>query len=81
MAIPATIAYFVTYEQLRVIMHDKYTQETGQLAQPLWIPLIAGAVARTWAVTIVNPLELIRTKMQSKSISYKGIDFRHVFVK
>ena len=72
MAIPATIAYFVTYEQLRVLLHDEYIRRTGELTQPIWIPLVAGAVGRTWAVTMVNPLELLRTKMQSKSISYKG---------
>jgi solute carrier family 25 protein 39/40 len=72
MAIPATIAYFVTYEQLRVVLHDEYIRQTGEIVQPLWIPLVSGAVARTWAVTIVNPLELIRTKMQSRKLTYRG---------
>jgi len=72
MAIPATITYFVTYEQLRVLLHDNHMERTGEMVQPLWIPLVSGAIARTWAVTIVNPLELIRTKMQSKKLSYKG---------
>lgn len=41
---------------------------------PLWsTSLIAGGVARIWAVTLVSPLELIRTKMQSKKLSYQGI--------
>lgn len=41
---------------------------------PLWsTSLIAGGVARVWAVTLVSPLELIRTKMQSKKLSYQGI--------
>lgn len=34
------------------------------------MPLVAGATARTWAATIVSPLELVRTKMQSKRLSY-----------
>lgn len=34
--------------------------------------MFAGATARTIAVTIVSPLELIRTKMQSKKLSYAG---------
>lgn len=42
-------------------------------SQPLWIPMLAGATARTIAVTIVSPLELIRTKMQSKKLTYAGI--------
>jgi len=75
MAIPATITYFVTYEQLRVVLHDNYIAKTGELVQPIWIPLLSGAIARIWAVTIVNPLELIRTKMQSKKLSYNGILF------
>lgn len=41
--------------------------------QPIWIPLIAGATARTAAVSIVSPLELIRTKMQSKNLTYSGM--------
>lgn len=38
----------------------------------MWVPLIAGATARTTAVTIVSPLELIRTKMQSQKLTYTG---------
>lgn len=38
----------------------------------MWIPLISGATARTTAVTIVSPLELIRTKMQSKKLTFSG---------
>lgn len=41
--------------------------------QPVWFTsLLAGGVARVWAVTLVSPLELIRTKMQSKKLSYRG---------
>lgn len=40
--------------------------------QPMWIPMLAGATARTTAVTIVSPLELIRTKMQSKKLTFAG---------
>ncbi len=72
MAVPATIIYFVSYEQLRVFFSDKYTQMTGITDQPVLIPLISGGLGRMWAVTVVNPLELIRTKMQSKRLSYKG---------
>lgn len=37
--------------------------------------MLAGTVARTIAVTIVSPLEMIRTKMQSEQHSYKGVLF------
>ena len=34
------------------------------------IPFISGAVARFAAVSVISPLELVRTKMQSASMSY-----------
>ncbi|XP_043275994.1 solute carrier family 25 member 40-like [Venturia canescens] len=75
LAVPATIIYFVSYEQLRVYIKDKYNsrlpeQKTQIKEQPFWIPMVAGATARIWAASIVSPLELIRTKMQSQKISY-----------
>jgi solute carrier family 25 protein 39/40 len=47
--------------------------DTANYTMPLWIPLIAGCSARIFAVTIVNPLELIRTKMQSEKMSYSEV--------
>lgn len=44
----------------------------GKTDQPFAIPLLAGMSARVFSVTIVCPLELIRTKMQSKKLSYYG---------
>lgn len=32
--------------------------------------MLAGGTARIWAATLVSPLELIRTKMQSQKLSY-----------
>lgn len=50
-----------------------------QTLQPeLWCPpdwtaaMVAGATARTISVTIVSPIEMVRTKMQSEQLSYKG---------
>lgn len=40
---------------------------------PMIIPLVAGCSARIFAVTVVNPLELIRTKMQSEKMSYREV--------
>lgn len=54
-------------------MIDKYRSRTGRQEYPVYIPLVAGGLARLWAVTVVNPLELIRTKMQSKRLTYPGI--------
>jgi len=73
MAVPSAIVYFVTYEQLRVKLTDWYQFQTGKVESPLIIPLAAGGLARLWAVTVVNPLELIRTKMQSKRLTYREL--------
>ncbi|KAK5650376.1 hypothetical protein RI129_001405 [Pyrocoelia pectoralis] len=76
LALPATIAYFVTYEQLRLGLKD-YTNRNRKdghpFKQPAWIPLVAGATARFFSVVSVSPLELIRTKMQSTKLSYVEI--------
>lgn len=74
LAVPATIVYFVTYEQLRLKLKDDFNKDKPQEQhqQPHWIPLIAGATARIFSTTLVSPLELIRTKMQSKRLSYLG---------
>nr|XP_018907001.1 PREDICTED: solute carrier family 25 member 40-like isoform X1 [Bemisia tabaci] len=78
LALPATVVYFVTYEQLRIRLKDyvakkslKTNASTATSSQPPWIPLVSGATARLWAATAVSPLELIRTKMQSKNVTYK----------
>ncbi|XP_078042984.1 mitochondrial glutathione transporter SLC25A40 isoform X2 [Augochlora pura] len=80
LAVPATIAYFVSYEQLRLYLKDQYNNKFRKekasvktTEQPFWIPMIAGATARVWAATLVSPLELIRTKMQAQKLSYAEI--------
>ncbi|KAK9503901.1 hypothetical protein O3M35_010364 [Rhynocoris fuscipes] len=72
LALPATVVYFVTYEQLRTRLVD-WSQKAAGADQPLWAPLIAGCTARLWAATLVSPLELVRTKMQSRKLSYTEI--------
>uniref|UniRef100_A0A8C5QZJ7 Mitochondrial glutathione transporter SLC25A40 n=1 Tax=Leptobrachium leishanense TaxID=445787 RepID=A0A8C5QZJ7_9ANUR len=67
MAVPATALYFTFYDHFRdhliPILHGN--TETACL--------IAGATARLGSVTIVSPLELIRTKMQARPLSYKEL--------
>jgi solute carrier family 25, member 39/40 len=53
-------------EHLNIRDPDLYTM-------PMSIPLAAGLFARTMTVTIVSPLELIRTKMQSEKMSYSEV--------
>lgn len=77
LAMPTTVLYFVSYEQLRVGIKDFHMKrmnlDPDHYKMPLWIPLIAGCSARIFAVTVVNPLELIRTKMQSEKMSYSEV--------
>lgn len=66
MAVPATVVYFTMYDQLRESMMKRYSLTY----QPLWVPAVAGGLARTLAATLISPLELVRTKMQSQKLSY-----------
>ncbi|XP_073533542.1 mitochondrial glutathione transporter SLC25A40 [Phyllobates terribilis] len=66
MAIPATAIYFTCYDQLRdILIHRVNSIETASL--------IAGATARLGSATLISPLELIRTNMQSRPLSYKEL--------
>ena len=67
MAVPATVMYFTAYDWLR----DFFVQR--KLLSKYYSPVVAGAVARAFTVTIISPLELIRTKMQSKKLSSQQI--------
>ncbi|XP_073438015.1 mitochondrial glutathione transporter SLC25A40 isoform X1 [Dendrobates tinctorius] len=66
MAIPATAIYFTCYDQIRdLLIHRVNSAETACL--------IAGATARLGSATLISPLELIRTNMQSRPLSYKEL--------
>ncbi|XP_032647474.1 mitochondrial glutathione transporter SLC25A39 isoform X3 [Chelonoidis abingdonii] len=67
MAVPATVIYFTTYDQLRDYLRCRMSRQGAH------IPLVAGALARLGAVTVISPLELIRTKMQSRPLSYREL--------
>ncbi|KAM6201599.1 mitochondrial glutathione transporter SLC25A40 [Rhynchocyon petersi] len=71
MAVPATVIYFTSYDQLSALLRSKLGENETS------IPIVAGIVARFGAVTVISPLELIRTQMQSKKFSYKEL---HRFV-
>lgn len=43
-----------------------------RMGDRIYVPLLSGTIARAVAVTVVSPLELIRTKMQSQKHSYHG---------
>jgi len=75
LAIPTTVTYFTMYEQLKVMidqMRRKHSADTNSHS-PSWVSLTAGGLARWFAVTIVNPLELTRTKMQSQKMPWSQV--------
>ncbi|XP_073703541.1 mitochondrial glutathione transporter SLC25A40 [Garra rufa] len=65
MAVPATVIYFTCYDQLRASLKLRMGDHSD------YAPLLAGAIARVGSVTVISPLELIRTKMQSERRSYQ----------
>ncbi|XP_040020449.2 mitochondrial glutathione transporter SLC25A40 isoform X2 [Gasterosteus aculeatus] len=67
MAVPATVIYFSCYDQLCVALRIRM----GDFAQEA--PLLAGAIARVGSATVISPLELIRTKLQSQKQSYREL--------
>lgn len=67
MAVPATVIYFTCYDQLCAALRPRM----GDRAQEA--PLLAGAIARVGSATVISPLELIRTKLQSQRQSYREL--------
>lgn len=67
MAVPATVIYFTCYDQLCAVLRVKM----GDWATEA--PLLAGAIARVGSATVISPLELIRTKMQSQKLTYREL--------
>ena len=80
LAIPTTVIYFTMYEKLKVMIDRQRRQyqhvtpdTTDTSTTPSWVSLTAGGLARLFAVTIVNPLELTRTKMQSQKMPWSHV--------
>ncbi|KAH8344160.1 hypothetical protein KR084_006245 [Drosophila pseudotakahashii] len=84
-ALPSTIIYFVAYEQFKAKYlqiyksHWRRSPDPRQLElelrdtktqPPLVIPMMSGVTARICAVTVVSPIELVRTKMQAQRQTY-----------
>ena len=67
MAVPATVVYFTFYDKLKMALNARFATANDQ---PLWIPMLAGGCGRIFAAGLISPLEMIRTKMQSKRLSY-----------
>ncbi|XP_063268841.1 probable mitochondrial glutathione transporter SLC25A40 isoform X5 [Prinia subflava] len=74
MVVPTTAIYFTCYDQLSEALKTrpgKYDEH---------IPVIAGSLSRFGSVTVVSPLELIRTQMQCRRLSYKQL-YQHISTK
>ncbi|KAI7807151.1 probable mitochondrial glutathione transporter SLC25A40 isoform X1 [Triplophysa rosa] len=67
MAVPATVIYFTSYDQLCTALKVRMGDRSDTA------PLLAGAFARVGSVTVISPLELIRTKLQSEKQSYRQL--------
>ncbi|XP_004451616.1 mitochondrial glutathione transporter SLC25A39 isoform X2 [Dasypus novemcinctus] len=67
MTVPATAAYFTVYDQLRAFLCSR------ALTSDLYAPMVAGALARLATVTVISPLELVRTKLQAQHLSYREL--------
>ncbi|KAF3004969.1 hypothetical protein E8E13_008041 [Curvularia kusanoi] len=61
MAVPANVIYFAGYDWLRTAEASPFRR----LVSDAYIPLVAGASARTLAAMAVSPIEMFRTRMQA----------------
>ncbi|XP_040580183.1 mitochondrial glutathione transporter SLC25A40 [Lepeophtheirus salmonis] len=68
LSLPTTVIYFLTYESLRMKFISRNTFSNDNVSSG-----VAGGIARIWAVTLVSPLELVRTKMQSQKMSFSEV--------
>ncbi|RDL33281.1 Mitochondrial carrier [Venustampulla echinocandica] len=61
MTIPANIIYFTNYDWLRFSKQSPINRHVSDG----YAPLVAGALARTFAAGVVSPIEMFRTRMQA----------------
>ncbi|NXT24258.1 S2540 protein, partial [Syrrhaptes paradoxus] len=67
MALPTTAIYFTCYDQLSEALKCRLGKDDEH------IPVLAGSLSRFVSVTVVSPLELIRTRMQYRKLPYKQL--------
>ncbi|NXU20406.1 S2540 protein, partial [Pardalotus punctatus] len=67
MAVPTTVIYFICYDQLSEALKNRLGKDDKH------IPVLAGSLSRFGSATVVSPLELIRTRMQYRRLSYKQL--------
>eukprot|EP00038_Savillea_parva_P007129 m.167959 g.167959 ORF g.167959 m.167959 type:complete len:408 (-) comp12902_c0_seq1:47-1270(-) len=69
MAVPQTVIYFTAYDQLK----SRFGADN-----PYYAPLVAGPVARTFAVTVISPIEMVRTKIQADTAVRSTRDYMNL---
>ncbi|KAG8320679.1 hypothetical protein J6590_062571 [Homalodisca vitripennis] len=67
-AIPTTVIYFTFYEQLRIELNNYF--KNSETNSEIWVPMLASLTAQFSTTSCVSPVELIRTRMQSKRSNY-----------
>eukprot|EP00440_Ansanella_granifera_P026755 gb/GFBE01029054.1/.p1 GENE.gb/GFBE01029054.1/~~gb/GFBE01029054.1/.p1 ORF type:complete len:270 (+),score=37.54 gb/GFBE01029054.1/:1-810(+) len=65
-AVPANVLYFATYETMRDWLMPKISSPS---AAAVVAPLVAGGFGRAVAVAACAPLEVIRTRVQARSLA------------
>lgn len=61
MAVPLTVIYYTAYDQLKLIFGFRAGERN------ITAPLLSGIISRTVAVIAICPIELVRTKLQSRT--------------
>ncbi|ORX74422.1 mitochondrial carrier [Linderina pennispora] len=64
---PSTMIYFVGYDYLRSWMGARMKASAMLSPYEQFASLFAGCIARTAAASVISPLELVRTRMQSSA--------------
>lgn len=75
MSVPATTVYFVSYETIKesIQQHPIFQRNVSNKNRDLLAPFLAGSMARSLAVALISPLELLKTRMQHRGKHDGGI--------
>ncbi|KIV80195.1 hypothetical protein PV11_07714 [Exophiala sideris] len=69
MAVPANVIYFTGYDWLRY----NNASPLKKIPNDVYIPLVAGSLARIAAAVAVSPIEMFRTRMQATPAGTTGV--------
>lgn len=75
MSVPATTVYFVSYETIKdsIQKNPMFQKNVSIRNRDLLAPFLAGSMARSLAVALISPLELMKTRMQHRGKHDGGI--------